>query len=234
MKAHIEMKKNIANTITLSSLSLAVLSIVESCNYNFITALYFLFACFILDGFDGFIARSLKTNNEFGKQLDSIHDMIAFGVGPGLLMYNFILFEFNNENLAYTAIFIPICSALRLANYNIDMKQNQNFIGLTTPFNVIFFGSLILINHTQQNTFLEELIINPSAITILILTTSILLISPLKTFSLRLDSTIKDKIKLFFIFISTLILYIFNVSGIFITCCMYIILCLIKQTTNLK
>ena len=228
------MKKNIAHIITLSSLIIAILSIIESCNFNFITSSYFLFACIILDGVDGFIARHLKTDGDFGKQLDSIHDMIAFGVGPGVLIYNFILFEFNNANLAYTALLIPICSALRLANYNIDKKQNEQFIGLTTPFNAVIFGSLILIEYKEINSFFLELIINPSTIIILILITSILLISPLQTFSLRLDSIIDNKIKLFFIFISICIFYIFNVSGILIICCLYVILSLIKQATHLK
>ena len=117
------MKKNIAHIITLSSLCIGILSIIESCNFNLSLAGYLILLCCLLDSLDGLIARKLNTNTDFGKQLDSFSDLVAFGVAPGVLIYNFIYFEFNNQTLGHIALLIPICSSIRLANYNIDINQ---------------------------------------------------------------------------------------------------------------
>ena len=105
------MKKNIAHIITLTSLCIAILSIIQSCYFNFRIAAYLIVISLILDGVDGAIARCLNTASEFGKQLDSLSDMIAFGLAPAILLYNFIGHELNNPTLSYLTLFIPICSA---------------------------------------------------------------------------------------------------------------------------
>ena len=109
------MKKNIPHIITLTSLCIAILSIIESFNWNFTTASYLIFLSLLLDSLDGSLARYLNTNSEFGKQLDSLSDMIAFGLAPSILMYNFFEFEFENSEIGYIALLIPVFSSLRLA-----------------------------------------------------------------------------------------------------------------------
>ncbi|MBE37938.1 MAG: CDP-diacylglycerol--serine O-phosphatidyltransferase [Flavobacteriales bacterium] len=218
------MKKNIAHIVTLTSLCISIISIIQSCYFNFIISSYLIFICLLLDNLDGLIARYLNTVSEFGKQLDSFSDMIAFGVAPAVLLYNFIQYQFNNNTLAYITLLIPIFSSIRLANYNSNSTNNPFFHGITTPVNAIFFGSLPLINQYEESTWIVSTLINEAFIAILIIIMSILLITPLKTFNLRIDAIKDDKRKLFFIFISISVLYLFNFTGLPIIIFIYILL----------
>tara|TARA_B100001250_G_C19628940_1_gene712870 strand:+ start:137 stop:811 length:675 start_codon:yes stop_codon:yes gene_type:complete len=221
------MKKNIAHIITLTSLCIGIFSIIESCKFNFITSSYLILLSVLLDGLDGMIARYLKSVSEFGKQLDSFSDMIAFGIAPGILIYNFFIYQFDNQSLAYISLLIPICSSLRLAKYNIS-KRSDMFLGLTTPVSALLFSALPLISTYERNFNIWNAIINELSITTLIITISILLISPLKTFNLRIDSIRHNKSKLFFIFISVCVLYLFNFTGLPIIILIYILLNVMK------
>ena len=218
------MKKNIAHIITLTSLCVGILSIIESCYFNFTISSYLIFMCLILDGIDGSIARYLNTASKFGKQLDSLSDMIAFGVAPAILLFNFINCEFNNETLSYMTLLIPICSALRLSNYNSNNSDDDFFIGVTTPVSALLFCSIPLIQTHQKSTYIANILMTESAIAFMIVTMSILLISPLQTFNLRIDSIKHDKRKLFFIFISICVLYLFNFTGLPLIILIYILL----------
>ena len=222
------MKKHIANLITLTSMCIATLSIIQSCNFKFEISAYLIFICFFLDGIDGMVARNLKISNEFGKQLDSFCDMIAFGLAPSILMYNFFIYEFHSTSFAYVSLLIPICSALRLANYNIETNQVSVFSGLTTPASAILFGALPLINIYEKKSIITEFLIQPLSIVIIIIIISILLISPLQTFNMRIDVIKNDKRKMLFLFLSIMILFIFNFAAIPIIILIYIILSMLK------
>tara|TARA_Y100001968_G_scaffold306695_1_gene323740 strand:+ start:2150 stop:2827 length:678 start_codon:yes stop_codon:yes gene_type:complete len=222
------MKKNIANLVTLTSLCLAIMSIIQSCNLNFTIASTLILTCFFLDGLDGFVARYFKIASNFGKQLDSFSDMIAFGLAPGILMYNFIAYEFHNTTLSYIALLIPVCSALRLSKYNIDSTQSTIFSGLTTPANAIFFSAIPLIRLYEKSDWITNILIQPATITFLILIMSILLISPIKTLNLRIELVKNDQRKMLFIVISIVILSIFNFTGILIIIFIYIITSMLK------
>ncbi|MAQ31680.1 MAG: CDP-diacylglycerol--serine O-phosphatidyltransferase [Flavobacteriales bacterium] len=217
------MNQNIAHIVTLTSMLTAIISIIQSFNLQFSIAAYFILICFFLDGIDGAIARRLNTTSNFGKELDSFSDFIAFGIAPGFLMYNFMNYELNYSIICYLAFIIPIFSAIRLAHYNTS-KYKKNFIGLTTPVSALFFSAIPLINLSEKNDVFHQIIINPYTITISIIIISILLISKLPTFSIRIDSLKYDKRKMMFIFISMLILFIFNFTGILAIIILYIIL----------
>ena len=223
------MKKNIAHIVTLTSLSIAVLSIIQSCNLNFLISSYLILISLILDGIDGAIARYLKTESNFGKQLDSLSDMVAFGLAPAILLYNFIGHEIN-PNISYITILIPIFSALRLANYN-NNYSTTTFQGITTPVSALLLISIPLINKFEDNAYVLDLLMNKYIIIGLILITSILLISPFKTFSLRIDAIRHDKRKLFYIFISICVLYLFNITGLLLIILIYILLSVTKLIT---
>ena len=222
------MKKNIPHIITLTSLSIGFLSIIESCNLNFITASYLMIICLILDSIDGTVARYLNTSSKFGKELDSLSDMIAFGIAPGILIYHFITVEFSDQSLAYLALLIPICSSLRLANYNTYTEIHNTFSGLTTPVAALCFLSIPLINEYENNERIIHLLIHPVSISLLTIIVSILLIAPVKTFGLRLNTLRRDKKKLVFIFISISIFYIFSFTGLLMIILTYIILSVFK------
>tara|TARA_B100001250_G_scaffold414176_1_gene451087 strand:+ start:40 stop:714 length:675 start_codon:yes stop_codon:yes gene_type:complete len=217
------MKNNIAHIITLTSLCISIFSIIQSCYFNFRIGAYLILMSLILDGIDGTIARYLNTASNFGQQLDSLSDMIAFGLAPAILLYNFIGHELNNPTLSYLTLLIPVCSALRLANYN-SHPVSDTFHGLTTPVSALMFVSIPLINEYEHNVFILNMIINESVIAAIIVIISILLISPLETFNLRIDSIKYNKRKLFFIFISICVLYLFNFTGLPLIILIYILL----------
>jgi len=221
------MKKHIVDTITLTSLSLAVLSIIESCNFNFLISSFLILSCFILDALDGTIARYFKVDSTQGKHLDSLSDMTAFGIAPGILMYNFIYYEFNTT-LAYLALLIPICTAIRIANYNDETKEMEHFQGLASPASALLFLSIPIIQVFEKNNMIIKLINNAVVISILIIFTSILLIMKFKSFHLRIDKFQNNKRKLFFIFFSISILFIFKYTGIPIVILSYVILSITK------
>ena len=217
------MKKNIAHIVTLTSMLIAIISIIQSFNLQFSIAAYCILICFFLDGIDGSIARRLKITSDFGKELDSFSDFISFGIAPGFLMYNFMNYELNYHSMCYLSFIIPILSAVRLAHYN-TLKSEKIFIGLTTPVSALFFSAIPLINLYEKNDLVRQIIINPYTIIISIIIISILLVSKLPTFSIRIDSLKYDKRKMMFIFISMLILFIFNFTGVLAIIILYVIL----------
>ena len=218
------MKANIAHIITLISLSVGILSIIESCYFNLDIGAYLILLCCGLDFLDGLIARKLNISSAFGKQLDSFCDLVTFGVAPGILIYNFIYFEFNNQTLAHIALLIPIFSILRLANYSIDTNQKHTFSGLTTPASALLFSSIPLINIYEKNDLVLNILINETSIILLSIIIPILLITPFNTFNIRIETIKKDIRKLIFIFFSICILYIFNFTGFVIIIITYILL----------
>ena len=98
------------------------------------------------DFFDGFFARLLKVSSDIGKQLDSLADLITFGVAPSIIVMHILLFQNQDNtsfsNMHFVALIIPIFSALRLAKFNVSTNQDDSFIGLPTPANALFFISI--------------------------------------------------------------------------------------------
>ncbi|MDB4088957.1 CDP-diacylglycerol--serine O-phosphatidyltransferase [Flavobacteriales bacterium] len=139
----------------------------------------------VLDFLDGFAARLLKVQSEIGAQLDSLADMVTFGVAPGFLVYAFCDYNFpENEWAQYFFILIPIFSALRLAKFNVDTEQTTYFKGLATPANAIFWIGVYNVPFWSfnQNIAFEILLI------ILIIFMSLLMTSNLRMFSLKLKN----------------------------------------------
>jgi CDP-diacylglycerol---serine O-phosphatidyltransferase len=150
-------KKYIPDLFTLSNLLCGCISVVLSLNNHIALAAIFIGIGVVFDFFDGFIARLVNSSSELGKQLDSLSDVVSFGVAPGMIVYQIISIglEINNIPLLerngfylffpFLAMIIPLLSSYRLAKFNIDTRQTENFIGLPTPANAIFFASLPLI-----------------------------------------------------------------------------------------
>jgi CDP-diacylglycerol---serine O-phosphatidyltransferase len=222
-------KKNIPNIITLSNLSFGVLAITNICLDNFSISCYFIFIAGLLDFLDGFLARLLKVSSEMGKQLDSLADMISFGIAPSIIIFYALIHNNSTHiDLSFIIVLIPICSAIRLARFNIDNNQKYSFSGLPTPANAMFLASLCLFNY---NT---DIILNYYLMILLIIITSILLISRIKFFSLKfINYNISDNsIKYIFILSSILIIitsFLFNKFSISIALIilLYIVLSLI-------
>lgn len=161
------MKKHIPNLFTLGNLlcgCLAVLVLLESETLlaktwfdPFLGAAFLVLLGAFLDFFDGFFARLLKVDGELGKQLDSLADMVTFGVVPGLIAYKFIIIMDQNAfDLCLIPLLIILMSAMRLAKFNISTEQTDSFIGVPTPANALFWIGLPFLLDWQEfeNTYL--------------------------------------------------------------------------------
>ena len=140
-------KASIPNTITLGNMACGLLAVLSIMRGDFTLAGILIALALVFDFLDGLVARALKVHSELGKQLDSLADVVSFGVAPGFFMYKLFLLAGNTgepvpEFLAYLAFLIPLFSALLLAKFNIDTRQTSFFIGMPTPANTLLIFSL--------------------------------------------------------------------------------------------
>ena len=141
--------RNLPNVITCANLFSGCVGIVFAFTGDVNIACYAIFVSAIFDFFDGLAARMLKAGTNIGKDLDSLADVVSFGVLPGAIVYQLFLHAKQIENISnwlnFAAFLIPVFSALRLARFNTDARQSENFIGLPTPANAILIASLPVI-----------------------------------------------------------------------------------------
>lgn len=181
----------VPNIITLCNLLCGCFSIVASLVVgDFTLALIFILASAVCDFFDGFTARLLKQYSDIGVQLDSLADMVSFGVAPSAVMYAFAcqapaLFELNDV-VAHIIVYVPFImaafSALRLAKFNIDETQHETFEGLPTPANALFCASFVYAAISSGKAVEVEWIALISVVM------AALLVSPIRMFSFKLKS----------------------------------------------
>lgn len=199
MKLFISIKNSIPNFLTLMNLFSGCLSIVATIEGYPVWSGIFIFVAAGFDFFDGFVARLLKATSSIGKELDSLADLISFGLAPSFIVFGFLKsvllinhienddFTWSNTMILATPFLITLFSALRLAIFNIDERQTTEFIGMPTPANAIFFAwlPLILRNYDIPSFFL---ILNLKSIIIITILHSLLLVSPFPLFSLKIKS----------------------------------------------
>ncbi|TAF44884.1 MAG: CDP-diacylglycerol--serine O-phosphatidyltransferase [Sphingobacteriales bacterium] len=177
-------KKHLPNILTCANLLTGCVGVVHAFKGNLKLMVFFVLACSIFDFFDGFTARILNVKSDIGKELDSLADVISFGFLPSVLFYQLLLQNHESPDwLPYFGFFIIVFSALRLAKFNIDSRQSENFIGLNTPTNAFFVVSLPYLIADF------EFVSKPYFLLVLILVLSYLLVSNIKLFSLKLCST---------------------------------------------
>jgi CDP-diacylglycerol--serine O-phosphatidyltransferase len=199
---------------------------------NYLGAFLFVILAAIFDFLDGFSARLLKAFSPIGGQLDSLADVVSFGIAPGFMVFSFLNTIsvgtfFEAGFLPYSAFLIPVFSALRLAKFNIDIRQKDSFLGLPVPANALFWVSLI----PAIVPFIKgyEIVIC-CIILILILTFCLLMVSELSIFSLKFKSYSWEKNQWAYLLIGIAIILItlFQFFGISLTIVCYILLSLIK------
>jgi len=139
------MIRHLPNFLTCCNLLCGCLGIVFCLEDRTVPAAYFVWAAGIFDFFDGFAARTLNVSSPIGKELDSLADVVSFGILPSLVMYKMMDAVTVSEWLPYFAFLIAVCSALRLAIFNVDETQHDSFKGLNTPANTLFITSLIFL-----------------------------------------------------------------------------------------
>ena len=195
----------VPNMITLGNLLCGCGAIVSSLVYgDFTLALIFVVASAVCDFFDGFTARLLRQYSDIGVQLDSLADMVSFGVAPSAMMFAFALdaptlFELNDV-VAHIIVYVPFImaafSALRLAKFNIDDSQHETFEGLPTPANALFCASFVYAALYSGKAVEVEWIALISVVM------AALLVSPIRMFSFKLKSFGWSKNKSLYIFLA--------------------------------
>ena len=180
-------KKHLPNAITCANLFSGCVGIVFAFQENLIFAAYALFLAAIFDFFDGFASRVLQSFSGIGKDLDSLADMVSFGVLPSVILYELFLQAPPINNISpyinFCAFLIPVFSALRLAKFNTDTRQAEIFIGLPTPANAILIASFPLI--IQQYNGMAQYILNPYLLTIFVAVMCALLVVEMPLMSLK-------------------------------------------------
>ena len=153
-----DIKKHIPNFLTLLNLLSGCIAIVMVANLKFDMAFYFVALGIFFDFFDGYFARKFNASGPLGVQLDSLADMVTSGVVPGFVMFCMLSFgEFpTNYFLPYLGFIITLGACYRLANFNIDTRQSDSFIGLPTPANCLFIMSLPLISNSFVATYINN------------------------------------------------------------------------------
>lgn len=238
-------KKNIPNAITSLNLLSGVLATTFALNGQLKVATLLIFAGAVFDFFDGFVARLLKVSSEIGKELDSLADLISFGFAPAAMYSTYIKYLLTNHydypignmnamGLFWTLIpFILVAfAALRLAKFNLDTRQTENFLGLTTTATGLFTASLMWLVVDNISWFCNWL--RPSIVIMLILIFCVLLISEVPMFSLKIKHWTwrGNELRFILLAIAVISIIIFGVGGIALTILLYILFSLVKYAID--
>jgi len=223
--------KNLPNIITCLNLYAGCLSCVMSLAYgNYIGAFIFILLAACFDFLDGFVARLIKAYSPLGAQLDSLADVVSFGLAPGFMAYSFLSISSAGVpyagNVPFFAFLIPVFAALRLAKFNVDHRQTTSFLGLPVPANGLFWGALIPSiplsdsNHVFSTYF----------VVILIVIFCLLMVSELPMFSLKFNhyKWIGNQYPYILILTTLFLTAFFHLAGICLAVVCYIFLSLIR------
>ena len=227
--------RHIPNTVTCLNLFSGCIACVMAFEARYELAFAFILLSAIFDFFDGMLARLLNAYSAIGKEFDSLADDISFGLAPALLVFTFLkeptmmypdFLTGVKEYIPYLAFLIAVFSGLRLAKFNVDERQTSSFIGLPTPANTLFWGSLIVGGH-------DFLLAHFNAVYILVLVviSSLVLVSEIPMFSLKFKSLSwkENKISYLFLLVCIPLLLFLGISGFAAIISWYIILSLFTR-----
>ena len=226
--------RHIPNFVTACNLFSGCIAAVMAFQANYEAAILFIILGATFDFFDGMLARLFHVSGPLGKELDSLADDITFGFAPSVIVFSLFkevqypaFMQSMTDIFPYTAFIIAVFSALRLGKFNIDPRQSSSFIGLPTPANALFWGSLVVGGHS----FLISDAFNALYLFVLVLLMSYLLVAELPMFSLKFKNlSWKDnKICYFFLLVCIPLLVIFRISGFAAIILWYILLSLLTK-----
>ena len=255
-------KRAIPNLLTAGNLVGGILAIIFALTGKIELAPYCIFISAIFDFLDGFAARLLKVQNELGKQLDSLADMVTFGVAPGIIMLIILRESFINyhvyDNLyedtpalahyiveygPYFALVIPIFALFRLAKFNLDTRQSSSFIGLPTPAMTVFFAVLPILaldfeTYTKAWKIwtIEYVFLNPTVLIALIVIMSVLMVSEIPLFALKFKNFkwTGNEVRFIFLTISIVLFATLLFWSIPLIIILYLILSIINNALKTK
>ncbi|WP_337625640.1 CDP-diacylglycerol--serine O-phosphatidyltransferase [Phocaeicola sp.] len=226
------MIRNIPNTLTCCNLFSGCIASCMAFQGNYVWAFVFIIIGAAFDFFDGMVARLLHVSSPIGKELDSLADDITFGLAPAAIAFALFqevhypdFIQILRPVLPYTAFLVAVFSGLRLAKFNIDTRQASSFIGMPTPANALFWGSLV----TGEHAFLTSPLFNAVYLFVLVVVMSLLLVAELPMFSLKFKDLSWQHNKVSYIFLIGCIplFLIFQWSGFAAVIIWYVILSLL-------
>lgn len=235
------MKKHIPNIITLSNLVCGTLAVWQALQGNLICAALFIFLGAFFDFFDGMTARLLHVQSAIGKELDSLSDVVTFGVAPGFIVFSLLESVTSQMGtmgwLKFVALLMPALSSYRLAKFNLDERQTSSFIGLPTPANAMVWAaygiilsvsdpSRLLLFSWFDGGSLAELMSNPWFIGVLSVVMSISLVLEVPLFALKFKnfSWADNKVRYLFLGIDLLLLLFLGVYAVLVIIFFYVLL----------
>jgi CDP-diacylglycerol--serine O-phosphatidyltransferase len=238
------MKAHIPNALTCANLFCGCIAAVMIFRSHLDYAAYLIFLSAFFDLLDGMVARKVASNSEYGKQLDSLADMVSFGFVPGAMVFRLLqMSNFENlfgENLftrfiQFAPFIITVFSALRLVKFNLDKRQTNSFIGLPTPANTLFIISLPLVLEQFPGSY-EGIILNPYFLLTITAVCSYMLISEIPLFSMKFKtSALRDNIYQYILIgLALIILPFFLFAAIPVLIFLYIFLSLIQNYSKAR
>lgn len=196
--------RHIPNAVTCCNLLSGCIACVMAFQGNYTAAVSFIILGAVFDFFDGMLARLLHVSGPMGKELDSLADDITFGLAPSAIVFSLFKEVHYPAFLLPAASFVPymafliaIFSALRLAKFNIDPRQSTSFIGMPTPANALFWGSLTVGAHS----FLISESFNAVYLLLLVVVMSLLLTAEIPMFSLKFKNLSWSQNKVSYLFL---------------------------------
>lgn len=216
--------KHLPNFITICNLLCGCVGIIIVLEGHITYAAYLIWLAAIFDFLDGFVARLANAFSPMGKELDSLADMVTFGVLPSIIIYALLQERMADAYWPWLAFTIAAFSALRLAKFNIDTRQSDSFIGLPTPANALFISALPFV--IAGNSFMAPFIDNAIVLIVITLLFSYLMVAEIKLLALKFKnrSWQDNKARFIFVVLSALLLLFFQIEGIPLIIILYLLL----------
>jgi CDP-diacylglycerol---serine O-phosphatidyltransferase len=232
------MKRHIPNALTCGNLLCGCIGIVEAFHNNLLLSCALIGLAAIFDFLDGFVARLLHVSSPIGKELDSLADMTTFGVLPAIIVYQLLMESIPDLFgiwKAYLAFSIAVFSALRLAKFNTDSRQSDQFIGVPTPANALLIASLPFIARYYEIPW-KAVIINTTNLLLFTALMSYLLVAELPLFALKFKSFgwKGNEVRYLFLLLSVVLLLGLGILAVPLIIAFYVVLSLILKISNPK
>lgn len=219
----------IPNLLTLCNLLSGVVGIIWILEGQVEYGAYFVLISAGFDFFDGFAARLLKVQSSLGKELDSLADVVSFGVLPGILLFALTKAQTESFWLPYLTLIVPLLSAYRLAKFNLDTRQTDRFIGLPTPANALLLSTLPYL--VLQWPALATWIYTPAALIAIAWVSSLLLLAELPLIALKFTnfSFAGNTFRYVLLFLSACLFAAFQLAGTPLIILAYLVLSLLEN-----
>lgn len=232
------MRRHIPNLITLSNLFLGCLAVVAVLHSEYRLTFWLILLAIFADYIDGAVARAMKVSSELGKELDSLADVVSFGVVPGAIFYQLLSLSTGctGETICWMAVpgfILSAAAGLRLARFNLDTRQTENFIGLPTPSLTIFALGLLMIH--ELNTFGATALLEKTWVLYLLVGfLSYILNAPLPMFSFKFKSLVwkGNEVKFIFGGVSLVMLAVWREAALAMIIALYILVSAILHFTK--